>query len=624
MKQIELRDKIEKKLLPLVEKPGRYIGGEWHSTDKKFEETKCQMAFCFPDVYEIGMSHLGLQILYGLINETTDCLMERVFCPWPDMVTLMEKEGIPLFSLESYSPLSRFPIVGFTLQYEMSYTNILKMLTLGNIPVTRREREGGFYPIIIGGGPCSVNPEPISDFFDVFLIGDGEELLPQILEAGGQFLKDGYISDRVGFFEAIGTLDGVYIPEWYEAIYDENGVYQGTKPVDNKVKPEIKRAIVKDLNKAYFPTKPVVPFVDAVHDRMMLEVLRGCTHGCRFCQAGMIYRPVREKTTETLMNQAKALALNTGHDDISLTSLSTADYTGVETLVCQLMDDFKKEKISVSLPSLRVDTFSVNLAKMIQTVRKTGFTFAPEAGTQKMRDVINKGVTEEDLIETLTGAFKAGWKRIKLYFMIGLPEETDADVIGIADLGKKMLQLGKTLGVRGLTITISVSSFVPKPFTPFQWFGQNSKEELERKQRLLRENIQGRGLKFNYHSAPLSILEGMLARGDRKLNALLLKLHEKDCYFDSWDEWFKKDAWQEALEELNIDVEAYSSHFFEKEDPLYWDHINIGVAKDYLWQEYVNAKKQAITRDCRKGCTGCTLCNNASGLKLDLKGEYHG
>ena len=623
MKQNNLKNEIENKLLPKVEKPGRYIGGEWHSTNKTFKETKCQMAFCFPDVYEIGMSHLGMPILYGLVNEKTDFLMERVFCPWPDMATLMVEEKIPLFSLESYTPLDQFPIVGFTLQYEMSYTNILKMLALGNIPVTKRERKKGTYPIIIGGGPCAVNPEPLSDFFDIFLIGDGEELLPKVLEAGAAYLKNGFIKDREAFFNAICHLDGVYIPEWYEAKY-EDGRYKGTYPIHDKANKKIRKAIVKNLDQAYFPTKPVVPFVDAIHDRMMLEVLRGCTHGCRFCQAGMIYRPVREKSTETLMDQAHQLALNTGYDDISLTSLSTADYTGVEPLVSQLMDDFKKEKISVSLPSLRVDTFSVNLAKMIQTVRKTGFTFAPEAGTQKMRDVINKGVTEEDLIETVTGAFKAGWKRIKLYFMIGLPEETDADVIGIADLGKKILALGKSLGIRGLTITISVSSFVPKPFTPFQWFGQNSQSELERKQRLLREHIQGKGLKFNYHSAPTSVLEGMLARGDRRLNGLLLKLHEKDCYFDSWDEWFKEDAWNEALNETGIHVTDYSEHFFTKEEPLYWDNINIGVAKAYLWKEYENAKKEAITRDCRKGCTGCTLCNEGDGLKLDLKGAYHG
>ena len=522
MKQNNLKNEIENKLLPKVEKPGRYIGGEWHSTNKTFKETKCQMAFCFPDVYEIGMSHLGMPILYGLVNEKTDFLMERVFCPWPDMATLMVEEKIPLFSLESYTPLDQFPIVGFTLQYEMSYTNILKMLALGNIPVTKRERKKGTYPIIIGGGPCAVNPEPLSDFFDIFLIGDGEELLPKVLEAGAAYLKNGFIKDREAFFNAICHLDGVYIPEWYEAKY-EDGRYKGTYPIHDKANKKIRKAIVKNLDQAYFPTKPVVPFVDAIHDRMMLEVLRGCTHGCRFCQAGMIYRPVREKSTETLMDQAHQLALNTGYDDISLTSLSTADYTGVEPLVSQLMDDFKKEKISVSLPSLRVDTFSVNLAKMIQTVRKTGFTFAPEAGTQKMRDVINKGVTEEDLIETVTGAFKAGWKRIKLYFMIGLPEETDADVIGIADLGKKILALGKSLGIRGLTITISVSSFVPKPFTPFQWFGQNSQSELERKQRLLREHIQGKGLKFNYHSAPTSVLEGMLARGDRRLEWPFIK-----------------------------------------------------------------------------------------------------
>ena len=623
MKQDNLKNEIVEKLLPKVEKPGRYIGGEWNSTNKSFKETKCQMAFCFPDIYEIGMSYLGMQILYGLINEETDFLMERVFLHWPDMISLMEAESIPLFSLESHTPLIKFPIVGFSLQYEMSYTNILKMLSLSNIPVTREERKKGVYPIIIGGGPCAVNPEPISDFFDLFLIGDGEELLPQILEAGATFLKEGYIKDHEGFFDAIAHLNGVYIPEWYEAQY-ENNIYKGTFPINDKANEKVRRAIVKNLDQVYFPIKPVVPFVNAIHDRMMLEVLRGCTHGCRFCQAGIIYRPVREKTIETLIDQARKLAINTGYDDISLVSLSTTDYTGIKSLVSQLIADFKKEKISVSLPSLRVDTFSIDLAKIIKTVHKTGFTFAPEAGTQKMRDVINKGITEEDLIKTVTAAFKAGWKRIKLYFMIGLPEETDEDIIGIAELGKKILALGKSLGVIGLTITVSVSSFVPKPFTPFQWFGQNSKFELERKQRLLKEHIHIKGLKFNYHSASLSVLEGMLARGDRRLNKLLLKLHEKNCYLDSWSEWFKQDVWNEALEETGINITEYSEHFFIKEEPLYWDHINIGVAKDYLWKEYENAKKEIITRDCRKGCTGCNLCNEKEGLKLDLKGTYYG
>lgn len=623
MKQDNLKNKIKKKLLPRVEKPGRYIGGEWNSTDKSFKETKCQIAFCFPDVYEIGMSHLGMQILYGLINEKTDFLMERVFCHWPDMVYLMEAENIPLFSLESYTPLIKFPIVGFTLQYEMSYTNILKMLSLGNIPLLREERKNGAYPIIIGGGPCAVNPEPISDFFDFFLIGDGEELLPQILEAGAAFLEEGYIKDREGFFKIIANLDGIYIPEWYEAQY-ENGIYKGTFPTNSKANKKISKAIVKNLNKAYFPVRPVIPFIDAVHDRMMLEVLRGCTHGCRFCQAGMIYRPVREKEPEVLIKQACQLACNTGYDDISLTSLSTTDYTGIELLVRQLIDNFKKNKISVSLPSVRVNKFSIDLVKKIQSIRKTSLTFAPEAGTQKMRDVINKGVTEEDLIRTVTGVLKEGWKKIKLYFMIGLPGETDEDIIGIAELCKKILSLGKNLGVKELIITVSVSSFVPKPFTPFQWFGQNSQSELERKQRLLREHIQEHGLKFNYNNAALSVLEGMLARGDRKLNKLLLKLHEKGCYFDSWGDWFNQNAWNDALVETGINPMEYSEHFFAKEDSLYWDHIDVGVSKNYLWKEYENAKKEVITMDCRKGCTGCSLCDEKEGLKLDLKGVFHG
>lgn len=621
---MDIRKIVYDELLTEVEKPGRYIGGEWNSTNKKFEETKCQIAFCFPDVYEVGMSHLGMQILYGLVNETTPYLMERSFMPWPDMYEKMQKKGVPLYSLESFKALSDFPVVGFTLQYEMSYTNILAMLGLGNIPLTTKDRMRGNHPLVIAGGPCSVNPEPISSFIDLFLIGDGEQALPEILRITSKYLVNGKIENRENLLLELHEITGVYIPSFFKEEYDTEGKYLGTFNIFDKKK-KVKKTFVTDLNNAYFPTKLVIPFVDAIHDRMMLEVLRGCTHGCRFCQAGNYYRPVREKSVSKLLDVADKLVIGSGYDDISLTSLSTADYTGVKELVDKLLSKYEKDKISISLPSLRVDTFSVELAKEIQKVRKTGFTFAPEAGTQRMRDIINKGVSEEDLMASVEGAFKAGWQRLKLYFMIGLPEETDEDVIGIIKLGKKVLDMGRRIsGGKNIIVTVSVASFVPKPFTAFQWFGQNTKEELIRKQYLLKEAVRelGKGLKLSYHYSALSVLEGMFARGDRRLGEVLLSLHKKGAIFDSWDEWFKLDMWEEALEENGISKEFYSEHFFEEDEPMYWDHIDLGVKKQYLWSEYQKSKNHVTTRDCRLGCTACGVCNDE--IRMDIKGEYHG
>lgn len=621
---MDIRKIVYDELLSVVEKPGRYIGGEWNSTKKTFEETQCQIAFCFPDVYEVGMSHLGMQILYGLINDTTPYLMERSFMPWPDMYKKMQDKQIPLYSLESFKPLSNFPVVGFTLQYEMSYTNILAMLGLANIPLLSEDRIDGKHPLIIAGGPCSVNPEPISRFVDLFLVGDGEIALPEILEITSKYLVEGKIESRKELLLELSTIQGVYIPAFFKEEYDEAGNYSGTFNIhDRNLK--VKKTFVADLDNAYFPTKLVIPFVDAVHDRMMLEVLRGCTHGCRFCQAGNYYRPVREKSVSKLLETADKLVSCSGYDDISLTSLSTADYTGVKELVDELLKRYEKDKISISLPSLRVDTFSVELASQIQKVRKTGFTFAPEAGTQRMRDIINKGVTEEDLIASVEGAFKAGWQRLKLYFMIGLPEETDEDVVGIIKLGKKVLDMGRKIsGGKNITVTVSVASFVPKPFTAFQWFGQNTREELVRKQYILKETVRemGRGLSLSYHYSDLSVLEGMFARGDRKLGDVLMSLYEKGAMFDSWDEWFKVDMWNQALLENGITKESYSEHFFDKDEPMYWDHIDLGVRKQYLWNEYQKSKNLEITKDCRLGCTACGVCNDE--IRMDIKGEYHG
>ena len=621
---MDIRQVITDIILAQVDKPGRYIGGEWNSVVKERDQSQCQIAFCFPDVYEVGMSHLGLQILYGLINETTPYAMERVFMPWPDMYQKMEENKIPLYSLESFRPLIEFPLIGFTLQYEMSYTNILAMLKLAGIPLRSKDRENDDSPLIIGGGPCSVNPEPIAPFFDLFLIGDGEEALKEIMTVTASYLKQGKITDKQNLLKELSMIRGVYVPKDYKAEYDNAGKYIRTYNFsDSKIK--VKKALVKNLEESYYPTKIVIPFVDAVHDRMMLEVLRGCTHGCRFCQAGMYYRPVREKSVNRLLTISESLVPASGYDDISLTSLSTADYTGVEELVKLLIQRYEDKKISISLPSLRVDMFSVNLAKMIQKVRKTGFTFAPEAGTQRMRDVINKGVTEEDLLVSLEGAFNAGWERVKLYFMIGLPEETDEDIIGIIKLSKKVLSLGRSISKgRNIKVTVSVSSFVPKPFTPFQWFGQNSRDELIRKQNILKDSLRefGKGLTLSYHYSELSVLEAMLARGDRKLADLLEEVHNSGCMFDSWDEFFDKDKWDKAFFKLGIDRRFYSERFFDLDDNLYWDHIDLGVKKSYLWNEYQKSKEQNITKDCRLGCTGCGVC--IDDIKMDIKGQYRG
>lgn len=627
----ELQKKIEK-LLPKVEQPGRYIGGEWNSTTKVFSETPLQMAFCFPDVYEVAMSHLGLEILYGLINEKTPYIMERVFCPWPDMMNLMEEAEIPLYSLESYTPLKDFPIIGFTLQYELSYTNILQMLKIGQVPILAKDRKDDESPLVIGGGPCAVNPEPIAAFFDLFLIGDGEESLPKLLELAEGYLnkETGYLKNKRDFLIDAANIEGIYVPAFFEERINASGSYDGTflmEELQGLVPNKPRRAIVKDLDKAYFPTKPVVPLVDAIHDRIMLEVLRGCSHTCRFCQAGIIYRPVRERSLKTLLEQGESLVKNTGHDDISLTSLSTADYTQVAPLIEGLMNKYEEHKISISLPSLRVDKFSVDLAKMIQKVRKTGFTFAPEAGTQRMRDKINKGVTEEGLMEALEGAFMAGWKRVKLYYMLGLPGEEDEDISGIMELSKKALTMGRRItGLSNISLNVSVSSFVPKPFTPFQWVGQNSKEELQRKQGILRSGLtgKGKGIKLSYHASTQSVLEAMLARGDRKLSALILDIHQNGCFFDSWDEWFKENTWQESLDRLGMSKEEYAEKTFKRDDHLFWDHLDIGVSKEYLFKEYQKSLEGDITKDCRLGCTGCSLCDQESGVKIDLQGAYSG
>lgn len=614
-----MRDHIIEKILPRVEKPARYLGTEWNSIHKDWEKTPVRMVFAFPDLYEVGMSHLGLAILYGLVNEREGMLMERAFAPAPDLEAILREEGIPLFSLESYRPLADFDIIGFTLQYELSYTTILNMLDLGGIPLLAAERGPG-HPVVIGGGPGACNPEPLAPFFDCFVLGDGEEVLPQILELVRE-LKDSPDSriDRQEFLRRAAELPGVYIPPFYEVTYQEEGTIAEIKPLRPEAPETVKKAVVRDLDAAYFPTRPIVPFLDVVHDRIMLEVMRGCTRGCRFCQAGAIYRPVREREVKVLLRQAAELVRHTGYEEISLTSLSTADYSCVEALARALAEAYAEQGVSISLPSLRVDAFSVRLAQALQRFRKKStLTFAPEAGSQRLRDVINKGVTAEDLLAATAEAFAAGWHNIKLYFMIGLPTETEEDLENIVALARQVLEQGRRLH-RGKkpTVTVSVSSFVPKPHTPFQWEPQARLAELKEKQNFLRSRLKGPGLQFSWHQPEMSFLEAVLARGDRRLAQVLLKAWQGGAKLEGWSEHFRYDVWQRAFESCGIDPAFYAYRRRDYEERLPWDHLDFGVSKEFLIDEHRRALEGKITLDCRSGrCASCGVC---PGLKVSLK-----
>jgi len=596
------------KVLKRVIKPARYIGMEINSIVKDFNNVDVKFAFAFPDIYEVGMSHLGLHILYNLLNEKEYIACERVFAPWVDMEEEMKKEEIPLFTLENREPIGNFDFVGFTLQYEMSYTNIVNMLHLGNIPILSKDREEED-PFIIAGGPCAYNPEPIADIIDFFVIGEGEEVILEILEKYREFKKTS--GTKLDFLKEVSQIQGVYVPRFYEIHYNKDNTIKEMVPILEDVPKTIEKRIVKDLDKVYFPEKLIIPYIETVHDRIPLEIFRGCTRGCRFCQAGIIYRPVREKSPEKLLDLAKKLVEETGYENISLTSLSSCDYSQLELLISQLIDRYEEDKIGVSLPSLRLDSFSIDILKEIEKVRKTGLTFAPEAGSQRLRDVINKGIDEKDLTTAVSYAFKEGWSTVKLYFMIGLPTETDEDVLGIKELGYKVKDmffiLPKEERRGNLKITLSTSCFVPKPFTPFQWVGQDSIDEFYRKINLLRNSIRDRKIVYNYHDPKLSYLEAVVARGDRKVGKAIIKAWEKGCKFDGWSEKFNYDLWIEAFEETGINGDFYALRERDMEEVLPWDFINIGVSKKYLIKEYEKAKIGKLTRDCRLGCTGCGI-----------------
>ncbi|WP_096635062.1 TIGR03960 family B12-binding radical SAM protein [Clostridium cochlearium] len=601
-------------ILYKVEKPGRYIGEEFNSYIKNKEKVDIRFAFCFPDVYEVGMSHLGMKILYYTMNKREDTYCERAFAPWPDMEEELRNNNIPLFTLETKDSLSKFDFVGFTLQYEMSYTNILNMLNMSNIPLTyekRREED----PLIVCGGPCAYNPEPLYKIVDFFVLGEGEEVTNEYLDLYKEFKKQG--KSKSEYLRAISKIEGIYVPSLYEALYNQDGTLKDFKPIYEDVPKKVKKRIIKDLNQVDYPDKLIVPYTEIVHDRITLETFRGCTRGCRFCQAGMIYRPVREKGKDKLIELADQLLKSTGYNEISLTSLSICDYSDVDNLIKTLIEKYMYEKVGVSLPSLRIDSFFVELINEIQKVRKTGLTFAPEAGTQKMRDVINKGVTEEDLIRTVRSAFESGWSTIKLYYMLGLPYETVEDVKGIAHTSEKVVdqyyKVPKDKRKKGLRVNVSASIFVPKPFTPFQWVAQDREEDVKEKIYALKDEFKSRAIHFTYHASKVSFLEAIFARADRRVCDVLIRAFEKGCKFDGWSEYFNYDAWMEAFEECGIDPEFYAYRNREYSELLPWDFIDIGVNKSYLIEENERAKRAEVTKDCRQGCTNCGVNKNLGG-----------
>lgn len=597
---------IPDKILMSVSKPIQYTGEELNMVKKDPNEAFIRFAFCFPDNYEVGMSHLGMKILYHLLNEQKDIYCERVFAPWPDMEEKMRQNDLKLFSLETKSDVCDFDIVGFTLMYEMCYSNLVNMLDLSSIPLLSKDRGEGD-PFVCAGGACAYNGEPVADFIDFFMLGEGEEVILEVMDKYREWKKAK--GKRIEFLEAIANIEGVYVPSFYDVSYNDDGTVKSVLPNNPNAKPKIRKRIIKDLDSVYFPEKIIVPYGEAVHDRITLEIFRGCIRGCRFCQAGYVYRPVREKSAKTLSESAKRMIDYTGYEEISLCSLSTSDYTHLSSLTDSMLDDIQKKQVNLALPSLRIDNFSLELMHKIQTVRKSGITFAPEAGTQRMRDIIKKGLTEEDILKSVSMIFDGGWSNVKLYFMIGLPLERDEDVCGIAALSHKVLDayyaLPREKRKSAPRITLSASSFVPKPFTPFQWEAQDDIESIQRKQKLIRENLHSRQIVFNWHESYVSFLEGVFARGDRRLSRVLLEAHKNGCKFDGWDEFFNYDAWMDAFEKCNIKPEFYNQRKRDFSEILPWDHIDCGVTKEFFEKEARLAYEEKLSPNCREKCTSC-------------------
>lgn len=599
-----------RKLFDQVEKPGRYIGKELNSVIKNLDDIDVRYVFAFPDLYEIGMSHLGMHILYGVLNSDDKVWCERVFSVATDLEEQLRNNNIPLFSIESRTPLSEFDFIGFTLQYELSYTNILNILELGGIPLYSSERDER-HPIVMMGGPCAFNPEPVADFADMILIGEGEEQMIEVMELYKTHKKSNY-SKKEFLLEAARTIEGIYIPSFYEVSYNVDNTINAVVPLYEKIPLTIKKRIIKDMDSVFFPEKLMVPNIEVVHGRIILEIFRGCTRGCRFCQAGMIYRPVRERSVEKLLELADSTFKSTGYEEMSLSSLSSSDHSKLGELLDELNEKHSSNMTSISLPSLRLDNFSVEMAEKVQKVKKSGLTFAPEAGTQRLRNVINKGITNEDLMETSYKAFSNGWNRIKLYFMIGLPTETYEDIEGIAKMAYDTLDVHKQINNGRInsrtSITVSSACFVPKPFTPFQWMQQDDIQTLREKQRYLKEKFKSsKNISFSYHAPLTSGLEGVVARGDRRLSTVIETAFKSGCKFDGWDIHFSFDKWANAFEKCNVDMNFYSTRKREYDEILPWDHIDCGVSKEFLISENEKAIKAETSQDCRDGCIGCNV-----------------